>query len=740
MAKQKVVILGGGVASITAAYELTNAPDWNENYEVTIYQMGWRLGGKCASGRNSAFGDRIEEHGLHILCGFYENAFHTIRGCYEDLIKMGLRSPDAPNASWKQAFSPKDNVDLCEYIDGQWIPWTLIRSQNGRTPGDYSEGAPATPWQFVQRLISHVLKLYGDSPYAGDECDGDLQNAPGNHAAVWRNLSQRLENFAVSGAFVSACDVLQIAHKFASALPANSNQHDSDDHWHILWLLERFGEWLHRRISVDIEENTWARRLTIEIGLCYAVVRGILRDRVLDEGFSAIDHLDFKEWIANNLENWPGAPKLITMSAIVRGTYDLVFGFKHGQAWIPADAHTPEQNGDWALAAGTGTNFMLRLLFDYSGAIYYRMMGGTGDVILAPFYQVLQARGVQFKFFHRVRNLKLDERDALKIAQIEIGRQVKLKNETYQPLYDVKGLPCWPSHPLYDQIDDAQAARLQAERIDLESAWTPWQDEEETVVLQEGRDFDTIIFGLSIGSVPHVCRELIELQPKWRQMVNDVLSVKTMGLQLWMKPTLLELGWTSAPAMLDGFREPLNSWADHADLLPLENWPNDQANRAAPRDMAILCGAMCDEPLNAPPFLDHDFPHHEHERVRQTSVDWLNRYSRFLWPNAVVADGFDWSLLFDARDGNNTAETGEARLNSQFWTANIDPTDRYVLSVPSSTRSRLAPDDSGFANLVLAGDWTLNSLNAGCVEATATSGMLAARAVCGVPEFIYGEE
>src|ERR1041384_3669867 len=99
-AKERVVILGGGVSAITAAYWLTNQPDWQNRYDVTVYQMGWRLGGKCGSGRNRKVADRIEEHGLHILLGFYENTFRTLRHCYRELGQRGLRSPDAPNGTW----------------------------------------------------------------------------------------------------------------------------------------------------------------------------------------------------------------------------------------------------------------------------------------------------------------------------------------------------------------------------------------------------------------------------------------------------------------------------------------------------------------------------------------------------------------------------------------------------------------------------------------------------------------
>ena len=80
MAKRlkKVAIIGGGCAALTAAYELTQGKN-EGRYAVTVYQQGWRLGGKGASGRGVS--DRIEEHGLHLWMGWYENAFRVMRQC-----------------------------------------------------------------------------------------------------------------------------------------------------------------------------------------------------------------------------------------------------------------------------------------------------------------------------------------------------------------------------------------------------------------------------------------------------------------------------------------------------------------------------------------------------------------------------------------------------------------------------------------------------------------------------------
>ena len=67
------------------------------------------------------------------------------------------------------------------------------------------------------------------------------------------------------------------------------------------------------------------------------------------------------------------------------------------------------------------------------------------------------------------------------------------------------------------------------------------------------------------------------------------------------------------------------------------------------------------------------------------------------------------------------------------WTANVEPSSRYVLSVPGSTQFRLHSDRSGFTNLYLAGDWTkVPDVNAGCVEVACMSGLAAAAALSGV--------
>jgi uncharacterized protein with NAD-binding domain and iron-sulfur cluster len=83
--------------------------------------------------------------------------------------------------------------------------------------------------------------------------------------------------------------------------------------------------------------------------------------------------------------------------------------------------------------------------------------------------------------------------------------------------------------------------------------------------------------------------------------------------------------------------------------------------------------------------------------------------------------------------GGKTPARNHARFESQHWTANVNPSDRYVLSLPGSQKYRISPLDNTYDNLTIAGDWTTCGLDAGCVEAAVISGRLAAHAISSSP-------
>src|SRR6516162_8348703 len=145
MSQKRIAILGGGMASLVTALELTRTPAQRARHQITVYQHGHRLGGKGASGVNADAHDRIEEHGLHVLYGFYENVFRVLRECYEELD----RPPDAPLATWRNAVSPQHLIVVPEHVNGSWRHWPLYMPANDEVPGDGT--ALDDPWRYLSR-------------------------------------------------------------------------------------------------------------------------------------------------------------------------------------------------------------------------------------------------------------------------------------------------------------------------------------------------------------------------------------------------------------------------------------------------------------------------------------------------------------------------------------------------------------------------------------------------------------
>ena len=148
---RRIAILGGGIASLTTAVELTSAPDWASRYEITVYQMGWRLGGKGASSRNPSANGRIEEHGLHVWFGCYDHAFRMLRACYDEL----RRPAGSPFATIEEAFTPQNETPYFEFVDGQWTVWPLWFPPGPDRPG--TGGDMPSAWDYLVMAIEAIV-------------------------------------------------------------------------------------------------------------------------------------------------------------------------------------------------------------------------------------------------------------------------------------------------------------------------------------------------------------------------------------------------------------------------------------------------------------------------------------------------------------------------------------------------------------------------------------------------------
>lgn len=707
----KVAIIGGGCAGMAAAFELSR-PELGGRFEVTVYQQGWRLGGKGASGRRAPT-QRIEEHGLHLWMGFYENAFRMIRECYEEL---GRDPATCPIARWDDAFKPDNFVGVTERTgDGAWRNWNALFPPAAGTPGDPL--ASATPFSVPGYLTRCVLLLrtlitsvQDRTPRSDEKHREDLVGAiaaliGSTVKGVSADPAGSIRRIASYGQLAVATALAEAADLLRNIVERPDTWRGGAEHGQAVSLLGRLSALVHRQIDSLTKSDREISRIWEIVDVVLAIIRGILRDGlVLDrKGFDAIDHLDWREWLAKH-----GASQRTLDSAFIRGSYDLLFAYEDGDLARPR------------LAAGIALRGSLRMFFTYRGALFWKMQAGMGDIVFAPLYEALKARGVKFEFFHRLDRIRLD-RDGGHVEKLEMTAQARTKDGApYQPLVDVKGLPCWPAQPDYDQLVNGQTLRKAG--WDPESRWGRRRGKARTLKVRS--DFDFVVLATGLGEVPIVAEELAAASGDWRKMVDNLGTVATQSFQVWLDEPVEDLGWTLPPINISGYVEPFDTWADMRQLGKVEDWKSE------PATVAYFCSVLADDDIPK----SRNPRRGAHLTVRRNAISYLQNDVAHFWPGAVDDDGFRWSLLSYQDEGSGEEPGGEQpggqeRFDTQFWQANINPTDRYVLSLPGSLQYRISPLEEHFDNLTVAGDWTSCGHTAGCVEAAVMSGRLASHAL-----------
>ncbi|WP_106746079.1 NAD(P)-binding protein [Yoonia maritima] len=695
--KKKIAIIGGGVGAITSAYAITQLPNWQDEYDITLYQLGWRLGGKGASGRNMDHAARIEEHGLHIWAGFYENGFRLMRDCYDQLNSTGLRSPDAPLGTIEKAFTGLNRFLLAEEIetDGKKTihPWLIEFEPNGQTPG--TGGVLPTPFSYFQELLESVVNFI-------EKILEEIEK--GKSYVTPDRFNPALKR---KGMTTQQRSPLHQMRDYAHSMPKNAKQHTQSDLMVLADMARHAQNWLATDKDINGVLSDEARRFKYIIDLSLAFFRGTIDNGLFLHGFDAIDDHEISQWLLDY-----GASDEAVYSAVFRGCYDYVFGYPGGMT------------DHRSVGAGTAIRGLLRLAFSYKGSLFYKMMAGMGDTIFGPYYQILKHRGVKFKFFNAATHLALDDSKSC-VDRIDMVEQAVVNSGDYDPFVPVKGLPCWPSKPLWGQLKNG--AELEASGIDFECekeppTGTPYS-------LKRGTDFDEVILGASLGSLPYMASELIAASNRWKMMLDKVQTVATQAAQFWVDNTAAEMGWNDVVAkhniggipadlktVITSFIEPLDTWADMSDLIGREDW-----TAPGPASIAYFCSPAKNAGVDPIPFED---------RV----MDWANNALLQMWPKAEKNGKFDLDLLHSEK-----ADTGPGKFKSQYFRQNFYGSERYVLSVPGSVQYRLPPDGTGFENLYVAGDWTRCGINAGCVEAATISGLAAARGLTGADIEIVGE-
>ena len=673
-AVNRIAIVGGGCAGIATALELSSANN-PVPVDITIYQMGWRLGGKGASGRG--VNDRIEEHGLHLWLGFYENAFRIMRECYAELDRDPNR---CPIATFNDAFIRDSQVSVAESnLDGSWDIWRANFPETTDEPGLNKPGdSPFSFGRYMSMTLSLAVSLLSsvmpDSKEKGGRGDG---------------LEAQLKTLLGLPQLAGAQAILEIASVTQQLLQATPQALFNAD---VSQAIERLQDMAASHIRTVTLTDDNARRIWTILDLIFACLKGVYRFDLYrhPHGFDAINEYDWLEWLQLN-----GATEETIDSAFVRGScYDLTFAYRDGD---------PSKH---AFAAGVALRCALRMFFTYRGAIFWKMTAGMGDIVFAPAYEVLRRRGVKFKFFHKLSHVSVaKDSKGQHVNALRMERQADITGEQYEPLVNIKGLPCWPSQPLYDQFlgEGGFPSATELESQDGPSS-TP-------VLLEVNKDFDMVVLAVSIDTIKDVCTELIDASPAWRDMTKHVTSVATQAAQIWMKPDMTDLGVKGPPGNLSGFVTPFDTWADMSVLIEKESWDEE-----TPKSLAYFCSALSEEQARRVLEAGVENKQAALEALVESNLgSFLNHEIQHLWPNAKNPCDY------------------LTRNNHTFVSANYFGSDRYVQSLPGTIRHRISPLDRTFDNLTIAGDWTRNGIDAGCVEAAVMSGLLASHAISEYP-------
>jgi len=418
----EVAVLGGGPAGLACAWLLSNPrdkdnkPAWRPpadkklDLTVKLVEKEFRLGGKAASGRRRDDGEqfRVEEHGLHVLMGFYKNTLEIL---------STLGALDSLQDINTTLLPPADGGSLAESWRLSLAPWEKPAGPAPRPLLDWVKKLDA-----VGRHEWNSFKLKGVAEFL----DGGGANAlPSNEhtSAAFLLLGQaRPTPRPLLRTFVRVWQLV------ASQAPSASKRANAQ------WLDNMTTQVLLRRVTLaEMGHAAQAERDTMPAGARSLVAQppeealGPLAEILRDHARSALqgkepevllarEAIELSTTISIGLDK---AGLLPTWSLADPG--NLVKDRREYMAWVrkvqkldsmslsnwlrshDVEKDFPERSRILAaitaglfttpdnIAAGTFINGLARLLLTYDDAPYKRMRGGTGEAVIGPIFESLKA-------------------------------------------------------------------------------------------------------------------------------------------------------------------------------------------------------------------------------------------------------------------------------------------------------------------------------------------------------------
>jgi uncharacterized protein with NAD-binding domain and iron-sulfur cluster len=688
--KVKVLIVGGGGSALAAAWRLSE-PDMEGRFDVTIHQMGWRLGGKGASSRLVDDHGIIIEHGLHILGGFYHATFAMLDPLYKEWQTISGSLP----IKFEDAFKPQSRFHLAEKVGGKWVQILIDTPTNDRPLG--KEPTKLGPGAMLRVLVEWLVERFAAPKIVAltDEADSSHQNEKMNvdaHLSGWINDDEG--------------QTILTSIKEIESDPVFSEARDSEILKTIEARLQNLGEAQNTVFGTSPTKSLFWNEVSPDpffmMRLAWVIVKGLIADRMYITGFDPLNKEELKVWLRRH-----GASQAMLDCCYTRSGYDYLFAYVDGDP----------TKGD--IAAGVGLRGLLRLLFTYHKSVFIHMNGSMGEIVFTPLYEVLKARGVKFEFFSQLAGVEINQ-DTKMPSKLTFTRQAKIKTAPYEPLMQYSpagGLwprKIWPHGPLVAQLENQPPIEGSEAEMMFEAADSSSRD---TYSLEATQDFDVVVLAIPPHSIRALSGNLLAASKPLANAVSKSTSCATLGGQFWLAQKTGQLRGPTKATVLTTYAQPFATWADMSYLLSWTDWTHPTYKHSS-----YVCGAEVISFQTEPADI-RSVKRQLEVKAAAIATSWWNANAKTIMPNAP-------NLL---PIGNPSGIRYYARVNAL-------PSERYVQSRAGTIEARIKTDGSGIANLYVAGDWIKNGWDCGAFEPAIVSGLQAARAISGANFDIPGEQ
>ena len=777
---RKVAIVGGGIGGLAAAYELSKS-NIQEDFDITIYQMGWRLGGKCAAGRNLSKNMRIEEHGIHAFSGSYYNALTMMKHVFDELD----RDPSYPIPDFESAFVKVRSAFSWDYHQGK-----MHKSESLYPP---SQGIYDTTEKFVaaakeySTLVNWTVKAFSVLKFLlsriptqqTDEGSRKIRDYIAEIDQFEENMVRfdagQFDEITVPKRWLKKADRVDLTDNVKQFLLDSSDNDIGFAADNISF--EIFTDSLSDDTYIRLNPDGTARRLAIELegdNVDFNVLNGDQQSqtKIKDLGpwVASLPPGDEIPWhLFLGLLTPIGRPeqsdlattrffdKIEILQVVLRGIHrdDIEHGKFHTidhinfDDWLRHHGASDElmqsphvmatlfttyqfPDGDIAnnpvMSASSYVQWVMRI-GSYIDAAFYFFTVGSGETLIAPLYDLLIKRDVTVKLFHELTDVSLSD-DGSQVETLTFNVQSKSKGASYDPYITVKNLQAWPNRPLYDQLVNGD----QLKGLDVEM---PGAIKGETLTLKDGSDFDVVILAIPPKALAAAAPSLMRSSPEWQKVAN-MPTTATQSMQLWLKKPTKELADyhynhepTSNPGQHNGdsidpyfisanYRSGHHGICEFDDIIEFEDWPSDNK----PEGLVYFSGVMT-RPHQISNASVRELANLKSWQMAETMLisSGAEIFPQAASENPAINDYvFDFNVLFPSRKNL----TGVARLSDQYIRGNALPSELYTQAPPGTKTARIDPLFPPHVNLTVAGDWVDTRLNIGSVEGAVIGGRLAA--------------